>query len=76
MGSVILNFSTRGVQLCRWMSLLGFYDVQRTKAGVVAVSLGVEQILSPHHTSSSPHLLLLIRLYTSFLGRTYWLNGV
>ena len=46
MGSVILNFRTRGVQLCRWLSLLGFYDVQRTKAGVVAVSLGVEQIVS------------------------------
>jgi len=46
MGSVILNFSTRGVRLCRWMSLLGLYDVQRTKAGVVAVSLGLEQIIS------------------------------
>ena len=46
MSSVILNFSTRGVQLCRCMSLLGLYDVQRTKAGVVAVSLGIEQIVS------------------------------
>lgn len=46
MGSFILNFITRGAQLCRWMSLVGLYDVQRKKTGVVAVSLGVEQIVS------------------------------
>jgi len=27
------------------MNLLGLYDVQRTKAGVLAISLGIEQIV-------------------------------
>jgi hypothetical protein len=46
MGSIILNLGTRGAQLCRWMRLHGLYDVQRTKVGVVAVSLAIEQIFS------------------------------
>jgi hypothetical protein len=76
MGSVILNLSTRGAQLCRWMRLLWLYDVQRTKVGVVAVSLDMEQIFSapPDFCLSSP-FPLNPSVHRSF-RRTCWQNGV
>jgi len=76
MGSGILNISTRGVELHICMGLLGLYDVQRIKAVLVAVSLGIEQIISP------PAILLPVltfclnpSVHWSFC-RTCWPNGV